>query len=236
MLNKDDISFYPPEELLINDAILQNSIKQKPYKEFIPTITLHFEKSCDEIDLHELKQLLGPNITIIQPKKGSTILNAAILEMDILGPDAQKKYESYISDLKKKLTSERNRTIVGNFKEEPVVTRTTFHKWWFSKPSINRLQNEVPLSDSELAEYKEQIFKNLKDDGTKENLEFLFKHSDLYDEMERQLRIDLEENPYEMIIVEYSIIADKFFEEFYFQKSCFYRFFNLLANSLRKTK
>ena len=113
-------------------------------------------------------------------------------------------------------SSAENRAIIGNLVREPVTTSPEDQKinLAINKSSINQFQNTIELNKMEIKEIRKKVYEKLKNEKDKGNWKFVISHKDLYNELESQIRNDLENNPYEMIITGQTIITSKYFDEY----------------------
>lgn len=219
-LKVEDTSNYSPEEVLVTQEDVDNSINNNPNKDFITTTTLHFHKSPQEIDLNELPKVLSDDASILDikaldGKKISTIIKIALFSCEDLEPEeVVQKHKDYIENLKKRLKDNSpidNTAIIGNLVEEPAIAIPK--DLIINKPSINQLQNTIELNAIEINEIRKKVYEKLKDDKCRENWKFVISHDDLYNELEKQLHEDLENNSYGIIIIGQIIITSKYFSE-----------------------
>lgn len=212
----ENLNNYQPEDIFITPEISDDSIQKKPYEDFIPTITLHFNKSPNDIDYDQLMNLLGDDAVILNVDKGSTIIKIALLSVIDCDSSENKKYEKFVSDFKGKLTSSIGKAVVGNLVEEPIINYPSDDhiNTAYNKTSINHLQSMQELNSLEINELKKKVLQNLQKDKSNYNWKFIFSHEKLFDQLEEQVRRDIENNPYELIIVGQTIIADKYLDEY----------------------
>ena len=124
---------------------------------------------------------------------------------------------NYISDLKNRLNSSiGNQSIIGNFVEDPKFENPDLKKVnkALNKPSINQLQSAVEFNQKEIKEIQKKIVEKIQKNNNNQNWKFVFSHADLYKELERQIREDIYNNPYELIIIGQTLITSKYFEEY----------------------
>ncbi|KAK8857555.1 hypothetical protein M9Y10_015960 [Tritrichomonas musculus] len=241
LLNDEDTSSYPEDEVLVTQEMVDHKIEKNQYEGIIPTIALHVDKPPQEIDCDKLPEVLGDNVAILDVEKKvkkkeskvdndalinipeeeeiSTIITIALLScIDLEHEEIKKEHKTYVENLKVKLNSSiGDRAIIGNLDEEPVVDIPDVDKVnkALNKPSINQFQSTVALKDKDVKEIRKKIFEKIKKEKGKENWKYVFSHADLYKELETQVRKDIKENPYEMIIVGQTLITSKFLENEY---------------------
>ena len=192
---------------MITQEIVDKSIDKNPYEDFIPTTKLNFDKSPQEIDFDELIKFLGDDATILDVEfEVSTIIKIVLLSCENLEPEEiVQEHKNFVEDLKRRLNSStENRAIIGNLVGEPITTSPEDQKINLSinKSSINQFQNTIELNKMEIKEIMKKVYEKFMKEKCNGNWKFVISYKDLYNDLEAQLRNDLENNPYEMIITE----------------------------------
>ncbi|KAK8848010.1 hypothetical protein M9Y10_019062 [Tritrichomonas musculus] len=217
LLSTEIINNMQGEDDFITPNIIEDSIPiNLPYDNFIPTVTLKFDLLPSEIDFSELEDLLGDEIVILGVEKGCTLLKIAFLQIKKLGKKAIDKVKNFVSDIKTKLKSTVGKSVIGNLVDEPLINVPDNQKIQeeYNKPSLNLLQNTYELNEIELEDIKEEVLSNLHKEKTKKNWKFLFNHEDIFKQVEKQIREDIINNEFEMIIVAQTVIANRNIEKF----------------------
>ena len=205
---EDDQSEYS----IITPDLVEDVIPLKSeIEDFVPTVTFHFDKSPTEIDFDYLLELFGDEAVILGVEKGSTILKIAFLSIKSIGEKIHGKIKELIEKFKGKLSTSIGKSVVGNIIEEPEVKlpddKVIQEK--YNQKSQNLLQNTHELNEIELKDIKEEVLRNLPRERGKKNWSFIFQHSTIYERLETQIRDDIKDNPFELIIVGQTIIANK---------------------------
>ena len=202
LFNKPDFSIknikeYPPEEVFLTPEILEESIQKKPYEDFLPTISFHFNKPLKDIDYDQLQSLLGEESVIINVSSSPTILQIALLSIEDFENDFKNVFEIYINDFKERLNSPIGQSVLGNLASEPEIHTP-----------------EASFNDVDMKKVQKIVLQKLLKDKSMYNRKFQFLNEDLYKKMEDQIRKDLEINQYEMVIVNQSIFFNKYINEY----------------------
>lgn len=216
MENFTNTLFQPDTE----DSIQVN----KPYEAFLPTIELHFSKSVDEVDFDQLRELLGDDAYIIQIKRGSIILKLVLIKEAISSgitnffQKATIQVQKALQTLKSKFTGTLGQTIIGNLEGEPKITlpSPTKIKELYNSPSINLLQNNEELNSIDLDEVLQKVIEEAKKDNKNSLNRFIFveKEKDVFEKAERQIREDILRNDFDMVIVNETLIANKYNDQY----------------------
>lgn len=77
------------------------SVQKKPYIDFLPTISFHFNKSIKDIDFSELQNLLGDDAVILNVDGISSTLQVSLLSVKSFEQEFQAKLEEYVSEMMK---------------------------------------------------------------------------------------------------------------------------------------
>lgn len=80
--------------------------------------------------------------------------------------------------------------------------------------SINILQNTLDLDQIDLQYIKEKVNSQISEEDPHEDWIFLLSNKTMFEEAENQIRKDIENNAFEMIITGETIFANKYFEEY----------------------
>ena len=127
LLKDEDTSNYPPEEILVTQDMLNDSIEKKSCEYLIPTISLQVDKPPQEIDFDQLTKVLGDDVAILDiEKKISTIIKIALLSCEDMEPEEiEQEHQKYVDDFKNRLSSSiENRAVIGNLVDEPEIKIT----------------------------------------------------------------------------------------------------------------
>lgn len=85
---------------------------------------------------------------------------------------------------------------------------------------MNQLKVLMDVSDEESSKMEKEIINEIKNEkDNNKNFKHILSNIKLYDELDAQLRKDLEDNPYELIVVGLSGIASKYLDEYYETKA-----------------
>lgn len=214
---EEDLEDHSPEDCLITPELAQESFQiNKPYEDFIPTVNLQFDIAPQNIDYKKLQELLGEDVVILNVERGCTFLKIAILSIKDFGVKVKESLSSAVTDLKEKFLTPMGKSVIGNLVDEPEITIPDDDKIneEFKKPSLNLLQNTEDLSDVELDDIKKEVLNSLKNEKVEKNWAFLFSHEELFKEAEQQVREDIRNNQFEMILVGHTVIANKYLDEY----------------------
>ena len=236
MLNSEDTSNYSEEEVLVTQEMVDSSIEQNQYEDILPTIALHVDKPPQEINCEKLPEVLGDDVAILGVKKNvikkepasstttkvpdeqiSSIITLALLSSIATEQDQIfQEHQKYIDEFKDRLNSSiDNKAIIGNFVDAKIDNPDEKRvNQALKKPSVNQLQSSVVLNKKEIVELRKKAIEKIKKDSSQKDWNFVFSHTDLYNELEAQVRKDLEDNPYEMIMTGQTIITSKHFGEY----------------------
>ena len=202
---QDENALITPD--LVEDVIPLNT----EIEDFVPTVTFRFDKMPTEIDFSELEKFIGEEIVILGVQKGSTILKIAFLSIKTFGQQIHGKIKELVEKFKGKLKTSIGKSVVGNLIEEPYIKLPDDNiiNEKYNKKSQNLLQNTHELDSIELKTIKEEVLGNLHKEKVKKNWSFIFEHSNIYERLETQIRDDIKNSPFELIIIGQTIIANK---------------------------
>ena len=212
----EDIKDYSKEEIFITPEIIEESVLKKPYSDFIPTISFHFEKSLKNIDYDKLQDLLGKESVIINIERFPTTLQVVLLSIKDFDPTVQYKLEEYIIKLKEKFYSPIGQSIIGSLVDEPGIhiPHEEDIKKIICDPSLKYHQNAIELDKKKINKIQQIVLQKLRKVKNLYNWKFLFLYEDIYNQMEEKIREDLKANPYEMVIKDQQIFLNKFMNEY----------------------
>ncbi|KAK8841544.1 hypothetical protein M9Y10_027166 [Tritrichomonas musculus] len=219
LYEEENIDYNPDDEIFITPDIVKSSIpKDRPFEDFIPTVTFTFEKSPLDIDFDALAKILEEEgAVILNVDHGCTILKIAFLSIKKLSQKVVDKFHNLVSSLKNKFKSTIGKPVVGNLVEDPSITfpdDEKIMKNYNQKASVNLLQNISELSEIDLDTMKEEVLSTLHKEKVKKNWQFLFSHEDIFKMAEEHIRKDLYNNEFEMIMVAQTVIANKYIEDY----------------------
>ena len=73
----------------------------------------------------------------------------------------------------------------------------------------------MDVSDEESSKMEKEIINEIKNEkDNNKNFKHILSNKKLYDELDAQLRKDLEDNPYELIVVDQTVITSKHYDEY----------------------
>ncbi|KAK8876085.1 hypothetical protein M9Y10_006271 [Tritrichomonas musculus] len=231
-----------PKNLLVAPENLQKAIQKKSYEDFIPTISFHLDMPLKNIKYDKLQELLGKDAVILNIESSHvslinaflsiedyepdasgfpTTLQVALLSIDDFGSNVNDKLEEYIKELQKKF--EANQSEVGKIVATPKIHIPTDDdiKNVYSRPSvknnqdsINKNQESGELDDSAINDIRRMALQDLRNDKSMYNWKFIFKHEDVYRQMNEKIREDLKINPFEMVMINQTIFSNNLLDEY----------------------
>ncbi|KAK8881330.1 hypothetical protein M9Y10_004065 [Tritrichomonas musculus] len=202
----------------------ENPVGQKAASDLLPNTSLHVTKPPEEIDKVKLDEIVGKDGKVVDMegvknedpydsdfgKITSTIVKIAILS-------SIETHNEYLNELKSKLRSSTGQAVIGNLVNEPKInypSKEDIEKA-INKPSFNQFQSfKIEITEEEQKEIQRTIINRLKSEKGNEDFKFIIYNQQLYDELEAQLRRDLEDNPYELIVVAQTVITSKHYDEY----------------------
>lgn len=214
--NDDNILQYHLDDVFIDSDMIQNSFQiNKPYDCIIPTVKFHCDKPLNEVDFKKLQELLGDDVIILKIESGSIFLKIAFLTHSRLSK-IRDKFNQFLEPLKNKLNSSIGKSIVGNFVNDPEnsIPNDQDINNIYNMKSINILQNTLDLDKIEMQYIENEVNSLLLRENTHQNWSFLFRNKNLFEDAEIQVRKDIQNNAFEMIITGQTIIANRYLDEY----------------------
>lgn len=219
VFSEEDLNNHPPEDIYLTPEIAEDSIKlDQPFEDFVPTIELHFDKPLDDVNLNELQQFIGDYGAIIGVREGSIFIILTFLKkfgekITNISATIKEKFSLFINKIKAKFNTSIGKDLVGNLENDQTETITFPDeekiKELYSKPSMNMLQNTQEFNELEIDDFMYQVIEKAEKIKTKKKWLHILSKSDAFKKAEEQVRNDITNNPFEMIIVGQTLIANK---------------------------
>ncbi|KAK8898142.1 hypothetical protein M9Y10_000413 [Tritrichomonas musculus] len=207
-------------QTLCPSADLTDAIQiQKPYELFLPTITFHCDKPLDSVDLDKLQEIVDEFGSIIQIERGSIITKLAIFKEKFSICKSFKKLKENVvrifNAIKEKFQTALGKSIVGCVIGEPDITIPNEQEIQelFKNSTSNIFQNFDELNDAEFDFIEMIAIEQAQNDDCKTNYKYIIDHKPEYEMAEKQIKNDIELNPYELTAVGSSIIMNKLNKE-----------------------
>lgn len=204
---------HQPDDIFLADEIIDNSYHlNKNYKYFLPSFTIHLNKSPEELDFKQIIESLPPKMKIIWIEKGSTFLTIAFVASGLY--EAEEEFQEAI----KKLNSAIGQFIIENFNEIKInFPNEDDVKNFFDVNSHNIIQNVDILNKINFNDVKNKViekFNNLP--NNEQYINYIFKEENiaLFEAAEKEVRREIKENSIEFIITGETIIANKYLEDY----------------------
>lgn len=119
-----DINDDSENEIITHDIIDESIPVKRPFDDFVPTMTIRFDKLPENIDYDELEKFIGPEFEIVSVTKGSALIKLAYLDVtNTIFIDEKQKKSSFVQkcdELKVKFNGTIGKGIVGNVIGEPI--------------------------------------------------------------------------------------------------------------------
>ena len=198
----------------------------KVVQDLVPSISVNINSSPENLDPDKLEEALGEDVGFLgfEDNEGDSTIFKILLfsSVDLEHDEIEESHKAYINNVKGKLeTTIKDTALIGNFGEKPVISlKSNVPKGAIqesiNKRSMNQLKVLMDVSDEESSKMEKEIINEImnKKDNNK-NFKHILSNKKLYDELDAQLRKDLEDNPYELIVVGISGIASKYLDEYY---------------------
>lgn len=224
IFSEEDIQNHKEEDIYLTSDILEDSVQiDKPYDDFVPTIELHFDKPLELVDIDEVEKIIGDDGCILDITEGSIFIKMTFLKkfgekVSNVGQYIKQKFNNFVTKIKEKFNSSMGKVIVGNLEENTPekITNSDEKKIneLYNRPSMNLLQNAEELNEMELDDIINQVIDEVSKDKAKKNWKFILSQKEIYEKAEEQVRQDIRNNPFELIIIGQTIIANKFNNEY----------------------
>lgn len=195
----------------------------KPYEQFLPTVTFHFDKPLESVDINLLQTELADEFgSIVEIERGSLIAKLVIIKEFFTGGKKgffkriKEKSKMLIEKVKAKFQTALGKSIVGSLVEPPKCTipDEKIIQNIYNTSSSNILQNFSDLDEDELDDIEYEVAQIAQTEDCKKNLHFILDNKPLYDKCEKQLRDDVKASSYEMTFVGHSAIMMRFNDEY----------------------
>lgn len=178
-------------------------------KYFVPTATFHLPIQPEEINIKEIIALFPSEVKIVSIERGSTFLTVAFIITNKL-QRTKEKYQQLINQINEKLIAWGG-PIMGKTIEEPQINIP--NKEDISNTIVNFIQHTEIVNQINFDDIIEEVQQMISEQSNKD-WEFILKHKKLYEEAEKQVRKDIYENKFEMIITGQTIITSKFYTNY----------------------
>lgn len=208
--NDVDVLNQNPNDIFITFDMVENSYqKEKPYECFMPIVTFHFSNFPDYIDFKNLDKIFKNKLIILSIDRGSTIIKAAYT-------DTKDKMKNYISSIQKLLLSEEGKSIIGKLIEEPKIEYPDENKIndIYQCALANELQGSDKLNEAQINELKKEVLKNIINERSNKNWKLISTIQSMINPFEIQIKEDIKNNPFEMIVVGQAIIVSEHFQKY----------------------
>ena len=171
--NDVDVLNQNPNNVFITFDMVENSYQNhKPYMNFIPNITFHFERFSEKIDFNKLEKVFQKDMIIIGIDLWSTILKTAYLSMKKLDKSSKAELEALISRVKKYLLTPEWKSAIGKLIEEPKIEYPDDEKIKniYNNNLSNALQDSDSLNNSQIEDLKKEVLIHLQNERNNRNL------------------------------------------------------------------
>lgn len=141
----------------------------------------------------------------LNPTKVHALMKISFLSREKFSTKFITKYKFLFNYFNNKFKTTISLPITGNIIDEPIIEDKQAES---NEYPINLLQNTLDLNNINIENMKEEVNK------TDINWSTIFTEEDIFNRLEDQLREDIKNNGVEMIIIDQTLIANKFLSEY----------------------
>ncbi|KAK8838548.1 hypothetical protein M9Y10_033177 [Tritrichomonas musculus] len=187
----------------------------KFYKYLFPTATFRFEIELKNIKFDEFIDILPNDMIIASIERGCTLVTIAFITLEIT-KEENTIFFNEINQIYEKLNLSNGHHIAGKVSSKPEVH---FPRDFNIINDLNGqlARNIIFEKDFLIGDDYKSIKKSIKkfiDRKKKEDWKLIFDHFELFQEAEEEIRNNIENNEFEMTVIDQTIIPSNYFQNY----------------------